>query len=461
MLVGLMVGLFASVSSAMIVATALPTIVRELGATTSDGVWIVVASLLTMTVSTPIWGRCADHLDRKRVTQVAILLFVVGSLGAGLAPSLGMLIGMRAVQGAAMGGLLVASQAVIGAITTPRQRGAYSGYLGAVMSIASLCGPLMGGLIIDAPGLGWRWCFFLLVPLAVASLVIVQATLTVGRESSPFRVDGAGTTLIAVTITALVAWITFAGVRFDWVSWPSVVLLAATLLAGTASVLVERRVRQPVLDLALFREPTVRWTVIGSIAIGAVTFASMLYLSQYLQIGRGYSASWAGALAAPMLLATVVASIIAGHLVARTGRLRAVLIGGSVLLSTGLGLLGTIGSATPDWFVIAATVLVGLGIGSLMQNFVLAAQNAVDLGQLGRVSSTVSMFRSLSGALGVSVLGAVLAHGAGTDEAAAGYPQAFAGASATVFAVSAVFSLLSLVAALAIRPGPLRETIRR
>jgi MFS family permease len=455
-LIGLMIGLFATVSSSMIVVNALPTITRDLDLPADGAIWVVLASLVTMTFATPVWGKLADHLDKKRLTQAAIVIFIVASVGAGLAPGVELLVGMRALQGIATGGLLAMSQAVLGVITTPRQRGAYSGYLGAVMSVATLCGPLIGGVVVDAPGLGWRWCFFLLVPLALASLVVVQLTLHVPRGSGRVRVDVAGIALLAVGVTALVTWVTFAGNRFPGVSWPSGALIAAVVLAVVGLLLVESRVAEPVLAAQVLRERATRWALLGSVAIGVVMFSSILFLSQYLQLARGYPASVAGAMAAPMLLATLVGSIGGGHLIARTGRLQSMLVAGSVAMVLGFAGLATIGPDTSDAFVIVATVPVGLGIGLLMQNYVLVAQNAVDATWVGRVSSTLSLFRSLAGAVGVAALGAIAVFASGQEPDAA----AHAHATAVVFAVSGATALLSVLASVAVGRQTLRQTIR-
>lgn len=452
-----MLALFATVSSSMIVVNALPAITGGLGLSADDGLWVVLASLVSMTVATPVWGKLADHLDKKRLTQVAIVIFVVASIGAGFAPGAEVLIAMRALQGIATGGLLAMAQAVLGVITTPRERGAYSGYLGAVMSIATLCGPLLGGLVVDAPGLGWRWCFFLVVPLAVVGGVVVQVTLRVPRGSGRVSIDAAGVALLAVAILALVSWLTFAGSRFGWISPPSAALLALVLGGTVVFVLVERRVREPLVSPALLRHRATAWAAVGSVGIGIVMFSSILFLSQYLQLARDHPASVAGALAAPMLLATLLGSVGSGHLVARTGRLRGVLVAGAVLLVAGFAGLAAITPVTPDGFVVAATLPVGLGTGMLMQNFVLVAQNAVDATWVGRVSALLSLLRSLAGAIGVAALGAVALAAAGPHPDAASH----AAATATVYLICCGASVVVLVAAIAVGPQTLRGTIRR
>ncbi|GGR28132.1 MFS transporter [Agromyces mediolanus] len=440
-LVGLTVGLFGSASSAMIVANTLPAIEADLGADPAGGSWVVVGSLLAMTVSIPLWGRLADAVDGKRVVQAAFVLFVIGCLGGGLAPGLGGLIASRAVQGVAMGGILVSSQAVIARAVPGRRRAAYLGYLGATMSIASLCGPLIGGFLVELPGAGWRSAFFVLIPFALVGLVVVEAALPRRAGPGGFRVDAAGLALLALAVTALLLLVTFGGVGFAWWSPQSLVLGAVGLLAALALVLVERRVADPVLDLAALAVPAVRWSVVGSVAIGAVMFSAVLYLSQYWQLARGVSAAVTGLLVAPLLVATLVASIVTGHVVAHGPRARGrALLLGSILLAAGLAGLATVGLAPPAWLVIAAAGLVGLGMGALMQTFLLVAQLAAGGERVGRTTSLVSMLRSLSGAAGVAVLGAVVA--------ALAPGEGYAAAAAVAFGAAAVVSLGAVVAAL-------------
>ncbi|MCM3657688.1 MFS transporter [Agromyces mediolanus] len=440
-LVGLTVGLFGSASSAMIVANTLPAIEADLGADSAAGSWVVVGSLLAMTVSIPLWGRLADAFDGKRVVQAAFVLFMIGCLGAGLAPGLGGLIATRALQGVAMGGILVSSQAVIARAVPGQRRAAYLGYLGATMSIASLCGPLIGGVLVELPGAGWRSAFFVLIPFALVGLVVVEAALPRRPGPGGFRIDAAGIALLALAVTSLLLLVTFGGVGFAWWSPQGLALGALGLFGALALVLVERRVADPVVDLAALAVPAVRWSVVGSVAIGAVMFSAVLYLSQYWQLGRGVSAAVTGLLVAPLLAATLVASIVSGHLVARGPRARAgTMLVGAILLTAGLAGLATVGLEPPGWLIVAAASLVGLGMGALMQTFLLVAQLAVGSERVGRTTSLVSMLRSLSGAAGVAVLGAVVASLAPGE----GYPVAVA----VAFGVAAAVSLGAVVASL-------------
>lgn len=387
---GLIVGLFASVSSAMIVATALPTIAAEFSRSPASSVWVIVASLAAMTLATPTWGYLADRFDLKRVAQAAVGVFVLGSLGAGFSNHLEELIAMRAIQGVAMGGLMVTSQALVRVVAPPHRIAAYSGYLGAAMSFASLSGPVMGGAIVDAPGLGWRWCFWLLIPLALTSLVIINLGVRPTSASS--------------------------------------------------------RARTQIPARGLLARPNFRWAIVASVAIGAVMFSSILFLSQYFQLGRGYSATVAGLLSTPMLLATLVTSIVAGHTVHKIG-LRPVLVTGATLLIAGLVGMAGLGLDLPLWLIITASVLVGGGIGTVMQNFILVAQSSATRGAVGRATSSISMARSLSGAVSIWGLGGVTT----VVLAGATGQAAYTDASAVVFAILAALSTVSLVAALFVR----------
>ncbi|GII92469.1 MFS transporter [Sinosporangium siamense] len=469
-LAGLMLALFICVMSTMIVTNALPSIVASLGGSQSEYTWLVAASLLMMTVSTPIWGRCADQFNKKTLVRSALGLFLLGSIGAGLSQSIWMLICMRGLQGIAMGGLMATTQAVIASIVPPRQSGRYSSYISLVMVVATLCGPLVGGLIVDTDWLGWRWCFFVVVPPALASLAVLQRYLHLPVHRRETRVDYLGSLLVAVTVTLLLLWVTFAGEAYAWLSWQTAAILTGTLLMGVLTVYVERRHPNPILALPVLRDRTTAWASIGSFAVGVVMFSSMVFLSQYFQLARGYSPTEAGLLSMPMLIGTAAATLAAGHLIAKFGRWKAILVAGSAVLALGLALIGRLDDA-PAWTVPAAAVLVGVGIGVVIQNYVLIAQNAADPTQVGTAGATVTFFRSLGGVLGMSALGAIVTSGVGAQadldlatltpalrEAA---QASYADALGLVFVVSGAVAAVSLVAAVVIRETPLRTTVHR
>ncbi|MFE5854283.1 MFS transporter [Streptomyces sp. NPDC056500] len=484
---GLLLALFSAVLSTMIVTNALPAILHELGGSQAQYTWVVVASLLTMTVSTPIWGRLSDQYSKRLLVQLALVVFVAGSAGAALAQSMGPLIAMRAVQGIAMGGLMATSQAVIGTLVSPRERGRYSGYIGAVMAGATVCGPLVGGVVVDTEWLGWRWCFLVVLPFSLVSLVLLQRHLRLpATPRRKVRADWTGAALIAVTASLPLLWVTFAGDAFAWVSWQTVAFLGGTLVTGAMTIRVERHHLAPVVSRSVFGDRNTRLVVLGSISVGVVMFGVILFLSQYFQLALGYSPTVAGLLGMPMMVGTLVGTMGSGTLITRAGRWKVFLVAGSALLVAGLALLGlptlTGTGPLPLWLLLAATVLVGLGIGAVMQNYVLVAQNSVDVDRVGAASATVTFFRSLAGAIGVSLLGAVVTHrvaglgdlptGASGGERVPDFGAlspvlreagrtAYGDALTVVFLVSAVVALGSLAASLAVRETPLRTTVHK
>ncbi|WP_143173960.1 MFS transporter [Streptoalloteichus hindustanus] len=406
---GLLLALLVAILSSTIVSNALPTIVADLHGTQGQYTWVVTATLLASTATTPIWGKLADLFSKKMLYQVAIAVFTLGSVLSGLSQSMGTLIGFRALQGVGMGGLQALAQVIIAAMVSPRERGRYNGYTGAVMAVATVGGPLVGGVIVDTSWLGWRWCFFVVVPLAVLASVVLSRTLNLPVIRRKARIDWAGATLITGGVSLLLIWVSFAGKDFGWWSLSTLAYLAGALACVALALVVESRVAEPVIPLHLFRNRTTVLAVVASIAVGTAMFGSSVFLGQYFQLSRGYSPTAAGLLSLPMVAGLFVASTVSGQVITRTGKWKAFLVAGSLLLVTGLGLLGTIDHATSLWVIGAFLVLVGLGIGMSMQNLVLAVQNTVGPRDLGAASSVVTFFRSLGGAAGVSVLGSVLA----------------------------------------------------
>lgn len=478
-LAGLLLALFSAVMSTMIVTNALPTIVADLDGSQTQYTWVVTASLLMMTVTTPVWGKLADQFSKKLLVQIAIVVFVLGSAGAGLSQSMVMLIVMRGIQGVAMGGLMANTQAIIGSIVPSRQRGKYAGYIGAVMAGATLCGPLVGGVIVDTSWLGWRWCFFVIVPFAIASLVVLQLSLHLPIQRRKVRVDYLGAVLVTITASLPLVWVAFAGDAFAWMSWQTAAFIGVTVVAGLLVAWVGSRHPEPIVPLSVLRDRTTALAIVGSIAVGVVMFSSMVFLGQYFQIARGYSPTEAGLLGIPMMIGSLVGTLGSGHLITRYGRLRIFLVVGSLILVIGLALLGVIDHATPEAYIVGSMVLVGLGMGTLLQNYVLAVQNTVSVSKVGTASASVAFFRSLGGAVGVSALGAMLAHLVAVSlPVASGGPEssldletlspqtrelvrhAYGDATGQVFAVSACVAAASLVAALLIRERVLRTTMQ-
>ncbi|SCK12958.1 MFS transporter [Streptomyces sp. WMMB 322] len=407
---GLLLGMFVAILSSTIVANALPKIVSDLGGGQSSYTWVVTASLLTMTASTPLWGKLADLFSKKALIQTAIVVFVLASASAGLAQDTSMLIASRAVQGIGMGGISALTQTVIAAMISPRQRGRYTGYIGASFAVAMVSGPLLGGVITDTDWLGWRWCFYAGIPFAVIALLLLQKTLHLPVIKRKVKIDWAGALLVASAASLLLVWVTFAGDKYAWLSWESYAMVGGSLALTLLFVLVESRAKEPIIPLRLFRNRTIALTSLASMFVGIAMFGATVYLSQYFQLARGESPTMAGVMTIPMILGMFLSTTLSGLVISRTGKWKIWLCSGGVLLTAGLGLLGTMRHDTEYWHLALYMGGVGVGVGMMMQNLVLATQNQVEATDLGAASSSVNFFRSLGGAVGVSVLGAVLAH---------------------------------------------------
>ncbi|MDT0493334.1 DHA2 family efflux MFS transporter permease subunit [Streptomyces griseus] len=408
-LTGLLLGMFVAILSSTVVSNALPEIISDLGGGQSAYTWVVTASLLAMTATTPLWGKLSDLFSKKLLVQIALIIYVLGSVVAGLSTSSGMLIACRVVQGIGVGGLSALAQIVMAAMIAPRERGRYSGYLGAVFAVATVGGPLLGGVITDTSWMGWRWCFYVGVPFAIIALIVLQKTLklpVVKREG--VKVDWAGAFFISAAVSLLLVWVTFAGDKYDWLSWQTYVMVAGSVLLGAVFVLIESRAAEPIIPLRLFRNRTITLASVASLFVGVAMFAGTVFFSQYFQLARGKSPTMSGVMTIPMIAGLFLSSTISGLVITRTGRWKAWLVSGGFLVTAGLGLLGTIRYDTEYWHVAVYMFVMGLGIGMMMQNLVLATQNQVAPEDLGSASSVVTFFRSLGGAIGVSALGAVL-----------------------------------------------------
>jgi EmrB/QacA subfamily drug resistance transporter len=405
---GLLLGMFVAILSSTVVTTALPQIIGDLGGSQSSYTWVVTSTLLALTVSTPIWGKLADLFDRKLLVQTGLVIYVTGSILAGLSPSTGWLIACRVLQGLGVGGLTALVQIILSDLVSPRERGRYSGYLGAVFGIGTVVGPLIGGVITDTAG--WRWCFYVGVPFAIAAFVVLQRTLHLPRRRREVSIDYLGAVLIAGGVSSLLIWVSLAGQQYAWVSWQSVVLVGLGIVLCAAAVAVERRVKEPLVPMRLFSDRTVVLAVVASVAVGIAMFGTTVFLSQYMQIARGKSPTEAGLLSIPMVIGLFLSSTIIGRIISRTGRYRRFMLAGTLLMTAGLGLVGTMDETTSLAEIGVFMFIVGAGMGMVMQNLVLVVQNAVAQSDIGAASSLVAFFRSLGGAIGVSVLGALLAH---------------------------------------------------
>jgi EmrB/QacA subfamily drug resistance transporter len=407
---GLLLGMFVAILSSTIVSNALPRIIGDLGGGQSAYTWVVTASLLAMTATTPLWGKLADLYSKKALVQIALVIYVLGSAAAGLSQNAGMLIACRVVQGVGVGGLSALAQIVMAAMISPRERGRYSGYLGATFAVATVGGPLLGGVITDTSWLGWRWCFYVGVPFAVIALIVLQKTLHLPVVKRDVKVDWGGAFFISAAVSLLLVWVTFAGDKYDWVSWQTYAMVGGSIVLGALFVLVEAKASEPIIPLRLFRNRTITLASLASLFVGVAMFTGTVFFSQYFQLARDKSPTMSGVLTIPMIGGLFVSSTVSGQFITRTGRWKAWLVSGGVLVTAGLALLGGIRYDTDYWKMAIFMALLGLGIGMMMQNLVLATQNQVAPSDLGSASSTVTFFRSLGGAVGVSALGAVMSH---------------------------------------------------
>lgn len=407
-LTGLLLGMFVAILSSTVVSNALPEIISDLGGGQSAYTWVVTASLLAMTATTPLWGKLSDLFSKKLLVQIALIIYVAGSVVAGLSTSSGMLIACRVVQGIGVGGLSALAQIVMAAMIAPRERGRYSGYLGAVFAVATVGGPLLGGVITDTSWMGWRWCFYVGVPFAVIALIVLQKTLKLPVVKREVKVDWTGAFFISAAVSLLLLWVTFAGDKYNWMSWQTAAMLAGSAVLAALFVFTESRAREPIIPLRLFRNRTITLASVASLFVGIAMFAGTVFFSQYFQLARGKSPTMSGVMTIPMITGLFLSSTISGQIITKTGRWKAWLVSGGFLVTAGLGMLGTIRYDTAYWHIAIFMFVMGLGIGMMMQNLVLATQNQVAPSDLGSASSVVTFFRSLGGAIGVSALGAVL-----------------------------------------------------
>ncbi|MFD6288466.1 MDR family MFS transporter [Streptomyces sp. NPDC060205] len=405
---GLLLGLFCAILSSTVVTNALPRIISDLGGGQSAYTWVVTSSLLAVTASTPLWGKLADQFSKKILVQSALVIFVLGSVVAGFAQNPATLITARVIQGLGGGGLSALGQVVLAAMISPRERGRYSGYLGATFAVATVGGPLLGGVITDTSWLGWRWCLFVGIPFALVALVVLQRTLNLPLVKRQVKVDWAGAFLVTAAVCTLLIWVTFADDKYNWLSWQTYTLVGAAGVLTLLFVAVEARAAEPIIPLRLFRNPTITLASLASLFVGIALFAGTVFFSQYFQLARGESPTMSGIMTIPLIAGLFISSTVSGRIITRTGKWKGWLLAGGVLMTAGLALLGALRYDTPYLYTAACMALIGLGVGMTLQNLVLCTQNQVSPGDLGAASSTVTFFRSLGGAVGVSVLGSVL-----------------------------------------------------
>jgi EmrB/QacA subfamily drug resistance transporter len=403
---GVMAGMFLAALDQSIVGTALPRIVSDLGGLEHLS-WVVTAYLLTSTASTPLWGKISDLYGRRPIFQTAIVVFLVGSLVAGAAGSMGMLIGGRAIQGLGAGGLMALALSIIGDVIPPRERGRYQGYFGVVFGVSSVGGPLLGGWFTDGPG--WQWIFWINIPIGIAALVVTSLALKMPKVRRDHTIDYLGAATIVAAVTSILLFTAWAGPAYGWTDPFSLMLLGGGILLSGLFLVVEFRAEEPIIPLRLFHNRVFTPTVIFAAIMGMAMFGGIIFLPVYLQVVQGMSPTESGLALLPMVAGLFATSISSGQLVTRTGRYRIYPILGSAVTGVGIALLSTLGVDTPYWQTATYFFVFGAGLGFTLQIVVTAVQNAVERRDMGAATSSVTFFRSMGAAFGTAIFGAVLA----------------------------------------------------
>ncbi len=390
-----------------IVATALPTIVGDLGGV-SDLSWVVTAYLLSSTVAGPVYGKLGDQYGRKIVLQAAIVIFLVGSALCGISQNITELIVFRGIQGLGAGGLIVVTIAVVGDIFPPRERGRYQGYFGGVFGVSTVAGPLLGGFFVD--NLSWRWIFYINVPIGLIALAVIATAFQPHTGHVKHTIDYLGAALLAGGLSAIVLYTSLGGTRYSWTSPWMLALIVGGVILLVAFVLAERRAAEPILPLELFHNRVFSVTSAVGFIVGLALFGAVTYLPLYLQDVKGHSPTTSGLLILPLMVGLLITSIGSGQLISRFGRYTPFPVAGTAIMVVGLGLLSRLHVDTSTVVTGAYMLVLGLGLGFVIQVLVLAAQNAVDYKYLGVASSGSTLFRQIGGSIGVSVFGAIFAN---------------------------------------------------
>jgi EmrB/QacA subfamily drug resistance transporter len=481
-LLALMITMMLAMLDNMIVGTAMPTIVGELGGLAHLS-WVVTAYTLATAAATPLWGKLGDMYGRKGSFMTSIVIFLIGSALSGMAQNMGQLIGFRAVQGLGAGGLMVGVMAIIGDLIPPRERGKYQGMMAGVMALAMIGGPLVGGTITD--NWGWRWAFYINLPLGVVALAAISVVLHLPRKRSQSRIDYLGAALLTVGITSIVLVTTWGGSQYAWTSARIMELIAIGVAALVGFVFWQTRAAEPVVPLHIFRSRNFSlMSTIGFIT-GFVMFGATLFLPLYQQAVQGASATNSGLLLLPMLGAMLVVSMIAGRVTTNSGRYKVFPLVGSVLMIVGLFLLAQMDTGTSRFTSGVYMAVLGAGMGCLMQITMLVAQNSVEMRDMGVASSTTTLARTLGSSFGVAIMGAlfnnrvqhVMAERAGalgskvTEQSAQldaksleklpaaareAYQYAVSAGTHSAFVLGAVVAVVSLAAAVFVKEVPLR-----
>ncbi|AFR08291.1 MDR family MFS transporter [Nocardiopsis alba] len=406
-MVGLVLAMLTSMLTNSIIGTALPTIMGELGGQDRLA-WVATAALLTMTASTPVWGKLSDIWGRKLLFQIALGVFIVASLAAGFAQNINWLIAARALQGLGVGGLATLPNIILGDVVSPRERGRYSGLIGMVFGVSTVLGPLVGGFLVDSP-LGWRWCFLITVPLAVVAFAVIQFMFRMPftpRRKAP--VDRLGAALIFSAASTAIVLLSLGGTQIPWNSPAAYAMGIGTVLLTVAAILVERRAAEPIIPTRLFRNRTFVLASAGSVTVGMMMFGLIIYMPQYLQMVHGMSPTVSGLMTLPLVGCFLVTSIGSGFAISGSGRWKAYPVVGMVLCVLGFTVL-TMAQYDPGLTtVVVGQMLVGLGFGLNMQILLLATQSSLPVEDMASGTASVTFFRNLGGAMGVAAFGAVM-----------------------------------------------------
>lgn len=401
---GLMLGMLVAALDQTIVSTALPTIVGDLGGLNHLS-WVVTAYLLASTVSTPLWGKLGDLIGRKTLFQASIVIFLIGSVLCGIAQNMGELIAFRGIQGLGGGGLMVLSQAIIGDVVPPRERGRYTGLFGAVFGVTSVAGPLLGGFFVD--NLSWRWVFYINLPIGALALIVIAFALHTDVTRGKPRIDYTGIVLLAAATTCLVLLSTFGGTTYPWLSGQIIGLGAAAVILLVLFVAVERRAAEPVLPLHLFAQPIFRITAAIGFVVGFAMMGALSFLPLFMQVVNGASPTESGLRLLPMMAGLLIASIGSGQLITRWGRYKIFPIVGTAVMAVGMFLLSRMDEFTTTTASSLSMFVFGFGLGLVMQVIVLAVQNSVDYRDLGAATSGATFFRSIGGSFGAAIFGTI------------------------------------------------------
>jgi EmrB/QacA subfamily drug resistance transporter len=403
---GLLLALLLAMLDQLVVSTALPRIVGDLGGLNHLS-WVVTAYVLTATVTTPLYGKLGDLYGRKRLLIFAIVVFLIGSALSGAAHSMDQLIAFRALQGLGAGGLMVGVMATIGDMVSPRERGQYVGFMMAIMMVAMIGGPLVGGYITDS--LSWRWIFYINMPVGGAALAYIIAVLHLPRHKVAHRIDYLGAGLLSAGVTAIVLVTTWGGGQYAWGSTVIVGLIALGIAAVAAFLYIESKAAEPIIPLHVFRQRNFSLATGMSFLLGLVMFGAMVFLPLYQQTVQHASPTISGLLMIPMMLGATVTSLIAGQITTRTGRYKALPVIGGAAMTVALVLLSTIGVGTSRLTSMSYYVVLGVGMGFLMQITTLVAQNSVEPKDMGVATSARTFFQQVGGSIGVSIFGVVFA----------------------------------------------------